>query len=167
MTEGWTKRKATGLLVLADGTVIEGFGLGAAGVIEGEVCFNTALTGYQEILTDPSYARQIVTFTFPHIGNVGANEEDQEDLPVKGAGAVGAIFRAEISEPSNYRSSGHLDAWLKARGAVAQERLVERCFSDVMAEVGDATSIDRSTAMASVDTNKRRATEAARRSPTS
>ena len=70
MTEGWTTRRPTALLVLADGTVIEGDGLGAVGTALGEVCFNTSLTGYQEILTDPSYARQIVTFTFPHIGNV-------------------------------------------------------------------------------------------------
>ncbi|MEH6719479.1 MAG: glutamine-hydrolyzing carbamoyl-phosphate synthase small subunit [Aurantimonas endophytica] len=137
MTEGWTKRKATGLLVLADGTVIEGFGLGAPGAIEGEVCFNTALTGYQEILTDPSYARQIVTFTFPHIGNVGANDEDQEDMvPLNGAGAVGAIFRAEVSEPSNYRSSGHLDAWLKARGVVALSGIDTRALTALIREKG-------------------------------
>ncbi len=75
-----------------------------------EVCFNTALTGYQEILTDPSYASQIVTFTFPHIGNIGANDEDIEDLnPAARAGAVGAIFKADITDPSNYRSAEHLD----------------------------------------------------------
>ncbi len=76
---GWAS-PATALLVMADGTVIEGFGLGATGVAVGEVCFNTAMTGYQEILTDPSYAGQIVTFTFPHIGNVGANGEDIETV---------------------------------------------------------------------------------------
>ena len=77
---GWSKPLATGVLVLADGTVIEGFGLGATGHSVGEVCFNTAMTGYQEILTDPSYAGQIVTFTFPHIGNVGTNDEDIETV---------------------------------------------------------------------------------------
>ena len=76
----WPDHKPTALLVLADGTVLEGFGLGAEGHAVGEVCFNTAMTGYQEILTDPSYAGQIITFTFPHIGNVGANDEDIEDL---------------------------------------------------------------------------------------
>ena len=96
MSEGWTRRKPTALLVLADGTVIEGEGIGATGEALGEVCFNTALTGYQEILTDPSYARQIVTFTFPHIGNVGANHEDLEDLVPENA--VGAV-RARVSTP--------------------------------------------------------------------
>jgi carbamoyl-phosphate synthase small subunit len=100
----------TALLVLADGTVIEGRGIGAAGEAVAEVCFNTALTGYEEILTDPSYAGQIVTFTFPHIGNVGANGDDIEDLsPASRHGAVGAIFRADITQPSNYRSAEHLD----------------------------------------------------------
>ena len=80
ITEPWASEVPTALLVLADGTVIEGRGLGAAGSAVAEVCFNTALTGYEEILTDPSYAGQIVTFTFPHIGNVGANDEDIEDL---------------------------------------------------------------------------------------
>ncbi|NDW07277.1 glutamine-hydrolyzing carbamoyl-phosphate synthase small subunit [Jiella pacifica] len=117
--EAWTERRTTAVLVLADGTVIEGFGVGAEGAIEGEVCFNTALTGYQEILTDPSYAKQIVTFTFPHIGNVGANPDDHEDLtPANSHGAVGAIFRADVTAPSNYRSAGHLDAWLKTRGVI-------------------------------------------------
>lgn len=116
----WTKPVPTALLVLADGTVIEGQGLGATGAIEAEVCFNTALTGYQEILTDPSYAGQIVTFTFPHIGNIGANGEDIEDLdPAARNGAVGAIFKADITDPSNFRASEHLDAWLKARGIIA------------------------------------------------
>src|SRR5690606_26695209 len=109
----WAQRKPTALLVLADGTVIEGFGLGATGHVVAEVCFNTALTGYQEILTDPSYAGQIVTFTFPHIGNIGANGEDIEDLnPAARAGAVGAIFKADITAPSNYRSAEGLNDWL-------------------------------------------------------
>ena len=91
---------ATARLILKDGLVLEGMGLGATGAAPGEVCFNTAMTGYQEILTDPSYAGQIITFTFPHIGNVGANGEDIEDLtPARRAGAVGAVFRAAITAP--------------------------------------------------------------------
>ncbi|MEX6505639.1 glutamine-hydrolyzing carbamoyl-phosphate synthase small subunit [Jiella sp. M17.18] len=137
MSEGWTKRQVTALLVLSDGTVIEGFGLGAEGAVEGEVCFNTALTGYQEILTDPSYAKQIVTFTFPHIGNVGANDEDLENLATgPGAGAVGAIFRADVTAPSNYRSSGHLDAWLKARGIIALSGIDTRALTALIREKG-------------------------------
>ena len=119
-TPGWTNEPATAVLVLADGTVLRGKGYGATGAVEAEVCFNTAITGYQEILTDPSYAAQIVTFTFPHIGNIGTNEEDLEDLaPARRVGAVGAIFKADITDPSNYRAAEHLDAWLKARGIVA------------------------------------------------
>ena len=99
-TPGWTVQKPTALLVLADGTVIEGKGAGATGSVAAEVCFNTALTGYQEILTDPSYADQIVTFTFPHIGNVGANDEDIEDLhPARKSGAVGAHFQGGHHQP--------------------------------------------------------------------
>ncbi|WP_062226998.1 glutamine-hydrolyzing carbamoyl-phosphate synthase small subunit [Aureimonas frigidaquae] len=137
MSEGWTQRKPTALLVLADGTVIEGEGIGATGEALGEVCFNTALTGYQEILTDPSYARQIVTFTFPHIGNVGANAEDIEDLaPDNAVGAVGAIFRAAVSAPSNYRSAQGLDTWLKARGVVAMSGVDTRALTAMIREKG-------------------------------
>src|ERR687898_521359 len=93
---------------------IAGRGLGAVGSAVAEVCFNTALTGYQEILTDPSYAGQIVTFTFPHIGNVGTNDEDIEDLtPAARHGAVGAVFKSEVTSPSNYRAGTDLDQWLK------------------------------------------------------
>ena len=89
----WAEPKATALLVLADGTVLEGFGLGATGHAVGEVCFNTAMTGYEEILTDPSYAGQIITFTFPHIGNVGTNEEDIESVNMASRpGARGVIL---------------------------------------------------------------------------
>lgn len=112
--------RATACLVLADGTVFDGFGLGAEGAAVGEICFNTAMTGYQEILTDPSYAGQIITFTFPHIGNVGANDEDIETVNMAAhTGARGAIFKADITNPSNYRSTRHLSAWLKARGIIA------------------------------------------------
>ena len=136
-TAPWGATKPTALLVLADGTVIEGKGLGATGTAIGEVCFNTALTGYQEILTDPSYASQIVTFTFPHIGNIGANSEDIEDLhPAARAGAVGAIFKADITTPSSYRSSGHLDEWLKRRGIVALAGVDTRALTALIREKG-------------------------------
>ena len=116
---GWRPRVATGVLVLANGDVIEGFGVGATGSAVGEVCFNTAMTGYQEILTDPSYAAQIVTFTFPHIGIVGVNDEDVEVVnAAASSAAIGAIFRADLSEPSNFRAHARLDAWLKARGLI-------------------------------------------------
>jgi carbamoyl-phosphate synthase small subunit len=115
----WDEPKATALLVLADGTVLEGFGLGATGLAVGEVCFNTAMTGYEEILTDPSYAGQIITFTFPHIGNVGTNEEDIESLNMASRpGACGVILHSAITRPSNYRATRHLDDWLKARGII-------------------------------------------------
>ena len=118
-TAPWTLRTPTALLVLADGTIIEGFGLGATGAADGEVCFNTAMTGYQEILTDPSYAGQIVTFTFPHIGNVGVNDEDIETVNMAASSGVrGVVLQAEITDPSNFRATKHFDAWLKARGVV-------------------------------------------------
>lgn len=101
---------ANAALVLADGEIFWGRGAGAAGSAVGEVCFNTSLTGYQEILTDPSYAGQIITFTFPHIGNVGANPEDMETIT---PAARGCILREDITEPSNWRAAKHLDAWLK------------------------------------------------------
>jgi carbamoyl-phosphate synthase small subunit len=115
----WDEPKPTALLVLADGTVLEGFGFGATGHAVGEVCFNTAMTGYEEILTDPSYAGQIITFTFPHIGNVGTNEEDIETVNLAATpGARGVILHSAITAPSNYRATRHLDAWLKSRGVI-------------------------------------------------
>ena len=106
---------ATGVLVLADGTVVWGRGFGAAGSAVGEVCFNTAMTGYQEVMTDPSYAGQIVTFTFPHIGNVGANDEDVE---AHVDGALGCITREDITAPSSFRSTGTFGDWLAAKGKI-------------------------------------------------
>ena len=115
----WDEPKATALLVLADGTVLEGVGLGATGHAVGEVCFNTAMTGYEEILTDPSYAGQIITFTFPHIGNVGTNDEDIETVNMAAApGARGVILHSAITPASNYRATRNLDDWLKARGII-------------------------------------------------
>ena len=101
---------ATGVLVLADGTVIWGLGFGHVGEAVGEVCFNTAMTGYQEVMTDPSYAAQIVTFTFPHIGNVGANPEDVESGV---EGAVGCIVREEVTAHSSFRAERTFDDWMK------------------------------------------------------
>ncbi|OXT00509.1 carbamoyl phosphate synthase small subunit [Notoacmeibacter marinus] len=137
MSTAWKASKPTAVMVLADGTVIEGRGCGATGAVEGEVCFNTALTGYEEILTDPSYAGQIVTFTFPHIGNVGANSEDIEDLdPEKPQRAVGAIMRADITDPSNYRSSDHFDDWLKERGIIGLSGIDTRALTAMIREHG-------------------------------
>nr|WP_315924243.1 glutamine-hydrolyzing carbamoyl-phosphate synthase small subunit [Mesorhizobium sp. SP-1A] len=141
-TAPWTTEVPTALLVLADGTVIEGRGLGATGSAVAEVCFNTALTGYEEILTDPSYAGQIVTFTFPHIGNVGTNDEDIEDLhPAARAGAVGAVFKADVTNPSNYRAAGHLDEWLKRRGIVALAGIDTRALTALIREKGLANAV--------------------------
>src|SRR5688572_4240412 len=93
--------RPTAVLVLNDGTVFTGHGIGAAGTAVGEICFNTSMTGYQEILTDPSYAGQIITFTFPHIGNVGTNAEDIETIT---PAARGLILRQDISAPANWRA---------------------------------------------------------------
>jgi carbamoyl-phosphate synthase small subunit len=106
---------ATGVLVLADGTVIWGKGFGHVGEAVGEVCFNTAMTGYQEVMTDPSYAAQIVTFTFPHIGNVGANAEDIES---RVEGAVGCVVRQEVTPHSNFRAEQEFGDWLAAKGRI-------------------------------------------------
>jgi carbamoyl-phosphate synthase small subunit len=106
---------ATGVLVLADGSAIWGKGFGAEGEAAGEVCFNTAMTGYQEIMTDPSYAAQIVTFTFPHIGNVGANYEDLEaDNPF----ALGCVVRQEVTAPSNFRAALGFVEWMRSNGRI-------------------------------------------------
>src|SRR5215471_16110249 len=107
---GWSEPVPTAVLALANGVILEGFGFGATGSAVGEVCFNTAMTGYEEILTDPSYAGQIITFTFPHVGNVGTNEEDIETVNLAAsAGARGVIVRADVSDPSNFRATRRLD----------------------------------------------------------
>ena len=124
---------ATGALVLADGTALWGRGLGAQGRAVGEVCFNTSMTGYQEILTDPSYAGQIITFTFPHIGNVGANPEDIETLT---PAARGLVLRAEITEPSSWRAAQHLDAWLKSHNLVGIAGLDTRALTRRIRDLG-------------------------------
>src|SRR3982750_2201480 len=130
---GWTERKPTALLVLADGTVLEGFGFGASGQAVGEVCFNTAMTGYEEILTDLSYAGQIITFTFPHIGNVGTNEDDIETVNLAATpGARGVILHTAITSPSSYRATRHLDAWLKSRGIVGLGGIDTRALTSLI-----------------------------------
>jgi carbamoyl-phosphate synthase small subunit len=128
---------ATGVLVLADGTVFAGIGCGAVGEAVGEVCFNTAMTGYQEILTDPSYMAQIVTFTFPHVGNVGVNGEDVEEFG-RGAetAARGAIFRDLPTDPANWRSAQTLQAWMKNRGLVGLAGVDTRALTRAIREHG-------------------------------
>ena len=129
--------EATAVLVLGDGTVIRGQGLGATGTAVGEVCFNTAMTGYQEILTDPSYAGQIITFTFPHIGNVGTNDEDTETSNLASrSGVRGCVLRAGISEPSNYRAAQPLSDWLAARGIVGMAGVDTRALTSRIREQG-------------------------------
>src|SRR5271156_3355405 len=133
----WPDHKPTALLVLADGTVLEGFGLGAEGQAVGEVCFNTAMTGYEEILTDPSYAGQLITFTFPHIGNVGTNEDDIETVNMAATpGARGVILRTAITNPSNYRATRHLDQWLKVRGIIGLSRIDTRALTALIRSKG-------------------------------
>jgi carbamoyl-phosphate synthase small subunit len=133
----WDIPKVTGLLVLADGTVIDGYGFGAEGEAVAEVCFNTAMTGYQEVLTDPSYAGQIVTFTFPHIGNVGTNDDDIETLSLAASAAVrGCIVKAQVTEPANYRNQKHFDKWLKARGIIGLSGVDTRALTNLIREKG-------------------------------
>jgi carbamoyl-phosphate synthase small subunit len=133
----WDDPTPTALLVLADGTVLEGIGFGSTGHAAGEVCFNTAMTGYEEILTDPSYAGQIITFTFPHIGNVGTNEEDIETVNLAATpGARGVILHSAITVPSNYRATRHLDQWLKARGVIGLAGIETRALTAFIREKG-------------------------------
>jgi carbamoyl-phosphate synthase small subunit len=117
---------ATAVLVLSDGSLAWGRGFGATGSAVGEVCFNTSITGYQEILTDPSYAGQMVTFTFPHIGNVGVNDEDNEAAV---DGAVGCILREDVTAAANFRAQGTLDAWMAAKGKIGIAGLDTRALT--------------------------------------
>ncbi|MDR3463936.1 MAG: glutamine-hydrolyzing carbamoyl-phosphate synthase small subunit [Beijerinckiaceae bacterium] len=134
---GWVERKVTALLVLADGTVLEGQGFGATGEKAGEVCFNTAMTGYQEILTDPSYAGQILTFTFPHIGNTGTNADDIETSNLAAeAGVLGLVVHAPVTNPSNYRATDSFDDWLKRRGIIGLSGLDTRALVALVRDKG-------------------------------
>jgi carbamoyl-phosphate synthase small subunit len=126
------------VLALADGQLIWGHGIGAVGKAVGEVCFNTSLTGYQEILTDPSYAGQIITFTFPHIGNVGTNPEDIETVT---PAARGLILRADITEPSNWRATQHLDGWLKSRNLVGMAGVDTRQLTRRIRDAGAPSGV--------------------------
>jgi carbamoyl-phosphate synthase small subunit len=132
----WADEAPTALLVLADGTVIEGKGAGATGTAVGEVCFNTAMTGYQEILTDPSYAGQIITFTFPHVGNVGTNSEDLESASLAVTGVRGCVLRAPITAPSNWRAAQDFNDWLKARGIIAVTGVDTRALAALIRDKG-------------------------------
>ncbi|WP_306145644.1 glutamine-hydrolyzing carbamoyl-phosphate synthase small subunit [Roseibium sp. MMSF_3412] len=135
--DAWSETPATALLVLSDGSVIEGQGLGATGQAVGEICFNTAMTGYQEILTDPSYSGQIITFTFPHIGNVGANDEDIETVNMAASSGIrGVVLAASITDPANYRSARHLDAWLKSRNLIGICGVDTRALTALIREKG-------------------------------
>jgi carbamoyl-phosphate synthase small subunit len=136
-TPDWSEPKATALLVLDDGTVIEGIGVGALGKARGEVCFNTAMTGYEEILTDPSYAGQIVTFTFPHIGNVGTNEEDIETVnAAASSGVTGCVLKTDVTDPASWRATRRFDEWLKARGIVGIAGVDTRALTARIREKG-------------------------------
>ena len=124
---------STGILVLENGQVLRGMGLGHEGEATGEVCFNTSITGYQEIISDPSYAGQIINFTFPHIGNVGTNQEDHESDKIW---TKGVIFNAEITSPSNYRSLKNLDAWLKKNKIVGLTGIDTRSLTNFIRDKG-------------------------------
>ncbi|MXO90172.1 glutamine-hydrolyzing carbamoyl-phosphate synthase small subunit [Pontixanthobacter aquaemixtae] len=119
-------KDATGVLVLADGSVIWGKGFGATGDAVGEVCFNTSMTGYQEVMTDPSYAAQIVTFTFPHIGNVGANGEDIEGLVES---AVGCVVREDVTPSANFRAEQQFTEWMEAKGKIGLSGIDTRALT--------------------------------------
>ena len=123
----------TGILVLDNKIVFKGIGLGYQGTATGEVCFNTSLTGYQEIISDPSYAGQIINFTFPHIGNVGTNNEDLESDKIW---TRGAIFNSEITSPSNYRALKTLDEWLKKNKIVGLTGLDTRSLTNFISDKG-------------------------------
>ncbi len=124
---------STGILVLENGQVFRGIGLGHEGEATGEVCFNTSITGYQEIISDPSYSGQIINFTFPHIGNVGTNQEDHESDKIW---TKGVIFNAEITSPSNYRSLKNLDAWLKKNRIVGLTGIDTRSLTNFIRDKG-------------------------------
>jgi len=129
---------ADAALVLASGEVFWGRGAGAMGRAVGEICFNTSITGYQEILTDPSYAGQVIIFTFPHVGNVGANPEDLETTT---PAARGCVFRADITDPASWRSAGHLDAWLKSQNMVAITGIDTRRLTRLIRDTGAPSGI--------------------------
>jgi len=129
---------ASAVLVLGSGETIWGRGIGATGTTTGEVCFNTSISGYQEILTDPSYAGQIITFTFPHIGNVGANPEDIETTT---PASRGLIIRGDITHPSNWRAAQHLDTWLKSNNLIGLAGVDTRRLTRLIRDAGAPTGV--------------------------
>ena len=129
----YLNQQSTGILILEDGTVFQGFGLGAESYAIGEVCFNTSMTGYQEIITDPSYSDQIINFTFPHIGNVGTNLEDIESDNVW---LKGVVFSKEITSHSNYRSLKHLNDWLKKNNIIGICGIDSRSLTNLIRSKG-------------------------------
>ena len=151
-------RAADAALVLAGGEVFWGRGAGAVGKAVGEVCFNTSITGYQEIITDPSYAGQIITFTFPHIGNVGTNAEDLETTT---PAVRGCVMRADITGPANWRSSGqrggHLDAWLKSMNLVAVTGVDTRRLTRLIRDSGAPTGVIINAGNGAIDVDALRA----------
>ncbi|MGH1376461.1 MAG: glutamine-hydrolyzing carbamoyl-phosphate synthase small subunit [Alphaproteobacteria bacterium] len=126
-------QNATGVIVLSDGTLFWGHGIGAETQSIGEICFNTSITGYQEILTDPSYAGQIITFTFPHIGNIGTNDEDIETI---NPAARGLIIREDITSPSNWRAQKHLNDWLKSHNLIGISGIDTRALTRRIRDTG-------------------------------
>jgi len=131
-------KDATGVLVLADGTVIWGKGFGATGSQVGEVCFNTSMTGYQEVMTDPSYAAQIVTFTFPHIGNVGTNAEDVESAVES---AVGCILREEVTKQSNFRAEREFEEWMRGHEKIGLSGVDTRALTRRIRQSGAPNAV--------------------------
>ena len=127
------KIDSTAILVLQNGKFFKGIGLGYQGTATGEVCFNTSITGYQEIISDPSYAEQIINFTFPHVGNVGTNKEDHESDKIW---TKGVIINSEITSPSNYRSLKHLDEWLKKNKIVGITGIDTRNLTNLIRDKG-------------------------------
>ena len=138
----WSIEKPTALLLLADGTEIYGKGIGKQGSTIAEVCFNTSITGYQEILTDPSYAGQIVTFTYPHVGNIGTNAEDMETLNWQSrSGVQGMVIKADISEASSYRSTTEFNEWLIERDIIGISNVDTRALTALIREKGTPNAI--------------------------
>jgi len=136
LTRAPQPKGATGVMVFADGRTVWGQGFGAEAQAVGELCFNTAMTGYQEVMTDPSYAKQVIAFTFPHIGNVGANDEDIEALE---AHALGCLVRDPVTAPSNYRAGEDFASWMRKRGRIGISGVDTRALTKLVREEGPPT----------------------------
>ncbi len=136
LTRAAQPKGATGVVVFADGRTVWGRGFGAEGEAVGELCFNTAMTGYQEVMTDPSYAKQVIAFTFPHIGNVGANDEDVEAVE---AHALGCLVRDPVTAPSNYRAGEDFASWMRKWGRIGIAGVDTRALTKLVREEGPPT----------------------------